>query len=170
MRALCKVKPRNWQAAFEDGTCTTCCKTNSAPTCSGGMYNSLQNYLDSARELRNIMPAHIGNLWHLRKSKALKAMRSKTPCPSKPGLAKQPHLVGCAKSGRIVQKTHPPAYGNAARLAGHPTGRLGRGAKLQFDVRFGVGRRSAQHPQGGSATTSSNWPKASWFLETPNRT
>ena len=105
VRALCKVKPRNWQAAFESWYLHHLLQNEFSPNLQWDD-NSLQNYLDSARELRNIMPAHIGNLWHLRKSKALKAMRSENTLSFKTWFGKNNRTLSAAQKAEELFKKH----------------------------------------------------------------
>lgn len=75
VRALCKIKPNNWTAAFESWYLHHWLQNEYNP---GLLWDeaTLQAYSQSARELRNILPAHISTQWQARKTKALKNLKS----------------------------------------------------------------------------------------------
>lgn len=75
VRALCKIKPRHWAAAFESWYLHHWLQNEYNP---GLVWDnsSLSSYSASARELRNILPSQISASWQSRKNKALKALKS----------------------------------------------------------------------------------------------
>lgn len=75
VRALCKVKPANWQSAFESWYLHHLLQNEFQP---GLVWDEnaialLQQY---SRELAELLPAQISALWQERKNKALKGMKS----------------------------------------------------------------------------------------------
>lgn len=75
VRALCKIKPDNWSAAFESWYLYHLLLKSFHP---GLVWDAvdLQNLSHAARDLRTLMPNHIGALWQNRKNKALKQLKS----------------------------------------------------------------------------------------------
>lgn len=75
VRALCKIKPHNWSAAFESWYLHHWLQNEYNP---GLLWDerTLHAYAGSARELRNILPAQVSTQWQGRKTKALKTLKS----------------------------------------------------------------------------------------------
>lgn len=75
VRALCKIKPQNWQAAFESWYLHHLLQNEFNPNL---QWNAalLDGLSQSTRELRLLMPAQISAHWQARKAKALKSMKS----------------------------------------------------------------------------------------------
>lgn len=75
VRALCKIKPHNWAAAFESWYLHHWLQNEYNP---GLVWDeaTLANYAAGARELRNLLPAQISAHWQNRKNKALKELKS----------------------------------------------------------------------------------------------
>ena len=75
VRALCKIKPDNWSAAFESWYLYHLLLKEFHP---GLVWDAgtVQNMHDSARSLRNLMPMQISALWQARKAKALRQLKS----------------------------------------------------------------------------------------------
>lgn len=75
VRALCKVKPGNWLAAFESWYLHHLLQNEYNPSLQWDD-ETLQNYYGSTEELNRLLPAQISTLWHNRKNKALRALKS----------------------------------------------------------------------------------------------
>lgn len=75
VRALCKIKPQNWQAAFESWYLHHLLQKEFRPEYQWDedTLNSLSSY---SRELRQMMSGQISTLWQERKNAALKGMKS----------------------------------------------------------------------------------------------
>ncbi|MCW5924294.1 MAG: PhoH family protein [Saprospiraceae bacterium] len=75
VRALCKIKPNNWLAAFESWYLHHLLQNEFNP----GMVwddDTLTNFGSHLRELRELLPYQISALWQNRKNKALRGLRS----------------------------------------------------------------------------------------------
>ena len=75
VRALCKIKPRNWIAAFESWYLHHFLQNEFNPSLQWDE-DTLNNYHESAREISRLLPFQISAHWQNRKVKALKALRS----------------------------------------------------------------------------------------------
>ncbi len=75
VRALCKIKPMNWQAAFESWYLHHLLQNEFHP----GLYwdaDTQTNLHAYTRELKQLLPSQISAIWQGRKNKALRAMKS----------------------------------------------------------------------------------------------
>lgn len=75
VRALCKIKPGNWLAAFESWYLHHLLQNEFNP----GMAwdeDTLENFSNNLRELRELLPYQISALWQNRKNKALRGLKS----------------------------------------------------------------------------------------------
>ncbi|MEZ4917668.1 MAG: hypothetical protein R2792_01075 [Saprospiraceae bacterium] len=75
VRALCKIKPKDWVAAFDSWYLHHFLQNEYSPSMKWGE-DDLKAYYQDLRELRNILPFQISAHWQNRKNKALKALRS----------------------------------------------------------------------------------------------
>lgn len=75
VRALCKIKPRNWIAAFESWYLHHLLQNHYSPSLQWDQ-DALQNYHDSMEELSRLLPVQISMFWQNRKNKALRALKS----------------------------------------------------------------------------------------------
>lgn len=75
VRALCKVKPRDWVAAFDSWYLYHFLQHKYAPAMLWDQEN-LNNCSKSFTELRNLLPAHLSYYWQQRKNTALKKLKS----------------------------------------------------------------------------------------------
>ncbi|MCC6459317.1 MAG: PhoH family protein, partial [Saprospiraceae bacterium] len=75
VRALCKVKPHNWMAAFESWYLHHLLQNEYTPGLQWDE-DTLANYQESAAELARMLPLQIGSLWQARKNKALRDLKS----------------------------------------------------------------------------------------------
>ncbi|MEI6409074.1 MAG: hypothetical protein WCR52_06815, partial [Bacteroidota bacterium] len=75
VRALCKIKPNNWRAAFESWYLHHLLQHEFNPKLVWDNH-TLNALHASARELRNLMPLQIGASWQARKVKALRTLKS----------------------------------------------------------------------------------------------
>lgn len=75
VRALCKIKPQNWQAAFESWYLHHLLQKEFRPEMQWDedTLNNLHNY---SRELRQLLPDQISTQWQERKNAALRNMKS----------------------------------------------------------------------------------------------
>ncbi|MBL7828133.1 MAG: ATP-binding protein [Saprospiraceae bacterium] len=75
VRALCKIKPANWQAAFESWYLHHLLQNEFQP----GMVwdeDTIQNLSQASRALSELLPEQISALWQDRKQRALKGLKS----------------------------------------------------------------------------------------------
>jgi AAA domain len=108
VRALCKVKPHNWQAALESWYLHHLLQNEFSP---GFQWDdeSLASFNASARALRDIMPHQIGAYWQSRKNKALRAMRSESALSFKTWFGKNNRaLAGTQKAEELFRKHIEP--------------------------------------------------------------
>ncbi|MBK6930406.1 MAG: PhoH family protein [Saprospirales bacterium] len=75
VRALCKIKPRNWMSAFESWYLHHLLQNAYNPGLQWDE-DTLQNYHDSMEELTRLMPFQISALWQDKKLKSLRALKS----------------------------------------------------------------------------------------------
>ncbi|MCC7244863.1 MAG: hypothetical protein IT269_04235, partial [Saprospiraceae bacterium] len=75
VRALCKIKPQNWQAAFESWYLHHFLQHEFNPSMLWDEV-TLENLSNYGRELRQVLPAQISSYWQERKAKALKGLKS----------------------------------------------------------------------------------------------
>jgi hypothetical protein len=75
VRALCKIKPQNWQAAFESWYLHHLLQHNFRPEMQWDE-DTLVNLSEYSRELQQMLPEQIGAHWQERKFKALRDMKS----------------------------------------------------------------------------------------------
>jgi hypothetical protein len=75
VRTLCKIKPQNWQAAFESWYLHHLLQKEFRPDFLWDE-DTLTNVSIYGRELRQMLPAQISTLWQDRKNAALRAMKS----------------------------------------------------------------------------------------------
>ncbi|MEQ1746985.1 MAG: PhoH family protein [Saprospiraceae bacterium] len=78
VRALCKIKPRNWTAAFDSWYLHHFLQNTYAP---GLQWDeeTLSAYLSASDELARLMPNQISAHWQNRKNAALKTLKSNDP-------------------------------------------------------------------------------------------
>jgi len=76
--ALCKIKPRNWGAAFDSWYLYHFLQKHYHPELLWEE-ETLKAYCEDRAALERLLPAHIHALWHQRKSAALKSLRSSDP-------------------------------------------------------------------------------------------
>ncbi len=78
VRALCKIKPRDWLAAFDSWYLHHFLQKYYHP---GLLWEetTLQAYLNDSTALDRLLPAHIRAYWQARKSAALKQLRTAAP-------------------------------------------------------------------------------------------
>ncbi len=75
VRALCKVKPHNWVAAFQSWYLHHFLQNEYNPSLQWDE-ETLDNYYQNARELAQLLPGQISAHWQARKFKALRALKS----------------------------------------------------------------------------------------------
>ena len=105
VRALCKVKPNNWQAAFEAWYLHHLMQSEFNP---GLVWDSttLDILHKSARELRNLLPAHISAQWQARKNKALRALKSADSTAYKTWFGKNNRVLSANKRADELFRAH----------------------------------------------------------------
>ncbi|HLP94453.1 MAG TPA: PhoH family protein [Saprospiraceae bacterium] len=82
VRALCKIKPQNWQAAFESWYLHHLLQKEFRPELQWDE-DTLNNVSNYSRELRQMMPGQISTIWQERKNTALKGLKSSFPADYK---------------------------------------------------------------------------------------
>lgn len=82
VRALCKIKPQNWQAAFESWYLHHLLQKEFRPELQWDE-DTLSNVSNYSRELRQMMPGQISTIWQERKNTALKGLKSSFPADYK---------------------------------------------------------------------------------------
>lgn len=105
VRALCKVKPNNWQAAFESWYLHHLLQNEFNPNLQWDE-DMLQAHSDSTRELRNLLPIHIGAYWAARKEKALRALRRENALSFKTWFGKNNRTLSAAQKAEELFKKH----------------------------------------------------------------
>lgn len=75
VRALCKVKPRDWVAAFDSWYLYHYLQNRYSPDILWDE-DTLDGFSKGFNELRNILPAHLSYYWQQRKNAALKKLKS----------------------------------------------------------------------------------------------
>jgi hypothetical protein len=75
VRALCKIKPNNWQAAFESWYLHHLLQNEFKPDLQWDS-STLSNLASHTRELNQMLPAQVSTLWQQRKNQALKQLKS----------------------------------------------------------------------------------------------
>lgn len=75
VRALCKVKPGNWSAAFAGWYLFHLLQNEYTPSMLWPQ-NQVEEYFTDLRELRNQLPFQISAVWQNRKNKALRALKA----------------------------------------------------------------------------------------------
>ena len=74
VRALCKIKPKDWNAAFNSWYLHHFLQTEYSPVMQWAE-EDLHTYYEELREFRLVLPEQIGALWQTRKNKALRALK-----------------------------------------------------------------------------------------------
>ncbi len=136
VRALCKVKPRNWTAAFESWYLHHLLQKEYNP---GLLWNeeNLGHFAEYTNELRRLMPAQISTLWHQRKTKALKALKSEDSNAFKTWFGKNNRsLMGDQKAGVLFRKHFEPLTETLPVLLVTPQVALDvmNASEVQFDL------------------------------------
>lgn len=75
VRALCKIKPKNWVAAFESWYLYHYLQSEFTPAMQWDN-DTLSGYANGFGELKNLLPVQIGAMWQARKNRALRALKS----------------------------------------------------------------------------------------------
>lgn len=104
VRALCKIKPDNWLAAFESWYLHHLLQNDFNPGMQWdeGMLDNLETNL---RELRQMLPFQISALWQNRKNKALRALKSADGTAFKTWFGKNNRTLSAGhKSEELFQK------------------------------------------------------------------
>lgn len=98
VRALCKIKPDNWRAAFESWYLHHLLQHEFNPQLVWDN-NTINALHASARALRNLMPLQIGASWQARKVKALRTLKSADS---------NAYKIWFGKTNRTLSATHKP--------------------------------------------------------------
>jgi len=105
VRALCKIKPQNWKAAFESWYLHHLLQNEFNPNLQWD--NELLNeFSQSLRELRLLMPAQISTHWHARKTKALKTMKSSSLDAFKAWFGKNNRQLSAQQQAEQIFREH----------------------------------------------------------------
>jgi len=105
VRALCKVKPNNWQAAFESWYLHHLLQNEFNPNLQWDD-EVLNDYLANSRTLRDMMPLHISAYWQQRKVKALKSLRNDNILSFKTWFGKNNRQLSGAQKAEELFKKH----------------------------------------------------------------
>jgi len=105
VRALCKIKPRNWTAAFDSWYLHHFLQNAYTP---GLQWDdeTLQAYLSAVEELGRLMPAQISAAWEKRKNAALKTLKSADPAAYKTWFGKNNRTLSQAQKAEELFKNH----------------------------------------------------------------
>jgi len=98
VRALCKIKPHQWEAAFDSWYLHHFLQKHYHP---GLLWDeeTLQAYHADIRALSRLLPAQTRALWHNRKNAALKALRAANP---------DAYKTWFGKNNRVLSLQHKP--------------------------------------------------------------
>jgi Rad3-related DNA helicase len=105
VQALCKIKPDNWQAAFESWYLYHLLQNEFNPNLHWDD-EVLNGYLSSARALRDLLPLHISNYWGQRKAKALKSLRTENMLSFKTWFGKNNRQLSATQKAEELFKKH----------------------------------------------------------------
>jgi len=105
VRALCKIKPANWPAAFESWYLYHLLLKQFHP---GLVWDQMtvQNMQLAGRELRNLLPMHISALWQARKAKALRQLKSSDSTAFKTWFGKANRTLSANKRPEMLFSEH----------------------------------------------------------------
>lgn len=105
VQALCKIKPSNWQAAFESWYLYHLLQTEFNP---GLQWNpeTLDRYEDSKRELRQLLPAQISRHWQKRKFEALRTLKNENSQAYKTWFGKNNRSLSAEKKPEELFQNH----------------------------------------------------------------
>lgn len=136
VRALCKIKPQNWQAAFESWYLHHLLQKEYRPNLQWDE-DTLENFGNYSRELRQMLPAQISSLWQGRKNAALKAMKYSFSADYKNWFGKDNRKLSAnLKSEALFQKHSLPLSETLPVLLTTPEVALDvvQLSNMQFDV------------------------------------
>ena len=105
VRALCKIKPNNWLAAFESWYLHHLLQNEYNP----GMQSDedmLKNLDDNLRELRQMLPFQISAMWQNRKNKALRALKSTDSAAFKTWFGKNNRTMSAGRKAEELFQKH----------------------------------------------------------------
>lgn len=105
VRALCKIKPQNWQAAFESWYLHQLLQKEFRPEFQWDE-DTLNNLSSYGRELRQMMPSQISALWQDRKTLALKNMKSASSADYKTWFGKDNRKLSAGISAETLFQKH----------------------------------------------------------------
>jgi hypothetical protein len=136
VRALCKIKPQNWQAAFESWFLHQLLQKEFRPDLQWDEDTqvNLSNY---SRELNQMLPAQISTLWQERKNAALRSMKSAASTDYKNWFGKDNRKLSAdLKAEELFQKHSLPLTETLPVLLTTPEVALDvvQLSNMQFDV------------------------------------
>jgi AAA domain len=99
VKALCKIKPKNWVAAFESWYLQHLLQTEYSPNMTWDD-ESIVNWSKSNEELRRVLPEQISGLWHQRKSIALQKLKNQDT---------ESYKTWFGKNNRVLSASQNPA-------------------------------------------------------------
>lgn len=105
VRALCKIKPRNWTAAFDSWYLHHFLQNTYSPGLQWDE-DTLSAYLNAAEELSRLMPAQISAYWQNRKNSALKALKSADSAAFKTWFGKNNRTLSQGQKAEELFKKH----------------------------------------------------------------
>ncbi|TNE49218.1 MAG: hypothetical protein EP344_18295 [Bacteroidetes bacterium] len=98
VRALCRIKPHNWMAAFHSWYLHHFLQHHYSPRLQWDAA-TLDSYLESVDELSRLMPAQISAQWQKRKTQALRTLRSNDSKAYKTWFGKQNRTLSAEHRG-----------------------------------------------------------------------
>lgn len=136
VRALCKVKPRIWTSAFESWYLHHLLQKEYNP---GLLWNedNLSHFSENVTDLHKLMPTQISTLWHQRKTKALKTLKSDDSNAFKTWFGKNNRsLMVDHKAGDLFRKHFEPLTETLPILLVTPQVALDvlKASEAQFDL------------------------------------
>lgn len=108
VRALCKIKPRNWMAAFESWYLHHLLQNEYNPSFQWDD-DTIKNYHDSSAELSRLLPLQISMLWQNRKNKALRTLKSAEPSAYKTWFGKNNRSLSKTQKAETLFQHHTEA-------------------------------------------------------------
>jgi hypothetical protein len=105
VKALCKIKPKNWVAAFESWYLQHLLQNEYSPNMAWDD-ESLENWSKSFEELKQILPDQISALWLQRKNIALRKMKEEDPNSYKTWFGKDNRTLSESKTPAELFQKH----------------------------------------------------------------
>jgi AAA domain len=108
VQALCKIKPRDWVAAFDSWYLHHYLQSQYAPSLLWDEA-TIDNFARSFNDLKNILPGHLSVYWQQRKNAALKKLKSSDPKAYKTWFGKDNRTLSAKEDIAELFKKHVEA-------------------------------------------------------------